>query len=190
MGGTAKWRFEKRILCFIPGWSWCCFAPWVFGEHGISHAFPALGLLCSRAARQLMGMDIEHAIPWNVMPNHQMTILFVDEGDGHHDIRQEYVSGTLYYKDKYIYIYIYNIYLLYILPTGWSCASLISSRNSMVKVGMKWIVTRGSAYKSKKKTPNKYLYSWGFKIITSLPIDGSKSCFELFPYSEWWLRLL
>ena len=65
-----KWRFDNRILCFIPVWSSCCFAPWVFGEHGISHAFPALGLLCSRAARQLMGMDIEHAIPWNVMPNH------------------------------------------------------------------------------------------------------------------------
>ena len=104
MGGTAKWRFEKRILCFIPGWSSCCFAPLFFGEHGIFHAFPALGLLCSRAARQLMGMDIEHAIPWNVMPNHQMTILFGDEGDGHHDITEEYVSGTLYYKDKYIYI--------------------------------------------------------------------------------------
>ena len=39
------------------------------------------------------------------MPNHQMTILFGDEGDGHHDITEEYVSGTLYYKDKYIYIY-------------------------------------------------------------------------------------
>lgn len=50
-------------------------------------------------------------MPYLEMSCQTMTILFVDEDDGHYDVTKEYVSGTLYYREIYVL-------LLYILPTG------------------------------------------------------------------------